>query len=186
MGSGSSLIGDETSRLVVLRGNSASGKSATAQELRRRVGTGVAWVEQDYLRRTLFREHPFVGAPNVGLIEQTVRYALQSGYHVVLEGGLYEPQYGVMVRELVADHVGVTGVYYFEVSFEETVRRHASKPLTTVTPEKLREWYQPGDLLGVPGERVIDETSSLHETAERIIADLAWTTGGPVAHPVED
>jgi hypothetical protein len=46
-----------TTKLVVLRGNAGSGKSSTAQELRRRLGRGVAWVEQDYLRRVVLREH---------------------------------------------------------------------------------------------------------------------------------
>jgi hypothetical protein len=124
--------------------------------LRRRIGRGVAWVEQDYLRRTLLREHARAAAPNIGLIEQTARYALEHGYHVILEGGLYGPHYGVMLRQLIADHAGVSGVYYFQLSFDETIRR-----------------------------QVIDESSSLDETADRIITDLTWTTGGTTPHPLE-
>jgi hypothetical protein len=182
-----SRVGDVTTRLVVLRGNSGSGKSTTAQEIRRRVGRGVAWVEQDYLRRILLREHARPGAPNIGLIDQTTRYALDHDYHVVLDGGLYGPQYGVMLRQLIADHVGVTGVYYFQLPLDETLRRHSTRPLAkVVTPEQMREWYQPCDLLGVPGEQVIDQSSSLGETVERIIGDLAWTTGGAIAHALEE
>ncbi|MDX6264039.1 MAG: hypothetical protein QOH84_5727, partial [Kribbellaceae bacterium] len=156
------VTGDVTTRLVVLRGNSGSGKSTTAKELRRRIGTGVAWVEQDYLRRTLLREHPWDGAPNVGLIDLTARYALDSGYHVVLEGNFYEPHYGVMLRQLVADHLGVTGVYYFQIPFDETARRHLTKPLATeVSIDQMREWYQPDDFLGVPAEKTIGPSSTL-------------------------
>ena len=179
-------LGDATTRLAVLRGNSGSGKSTTAQELRRRIGRGVAWIEQDYLRRILLREHDRAGAPNIGLIDQTARYSLDQGYHVVLEGILYSPTYGAMLRQLLADHAGVTGVYYFQLSFEETVRRHATRPLAkVVTPEQMREWYQDCDLLGVPNEQVIDPSSSLDDTVERVIADLAWTTGGAVANALE-
>jgi hypothetical protein len=179
--------GDATTRLVVLRGNSASGKSTTAKELRRRIGTGVAWVEQDYLRRTLLREHPWDGAPNVGLIDLAARYALDSGYHVVLEGGLYEPHYGVMLRRLVADHVGVTGVYYFQIPFDETARRHLTKPLAgEVMVEQMRQWYQPDDFLGVPAEKTIGASSTLEDTVTRIVTDLTWHTGGKVANPIED
>jgi predicted kinase len=182
-----SQLGDSTTRLAVLRGNSGSGKSTTAQEVRRRIGRGVAWVEQDYLRRILLREHDRPGQPNIGLIDQTVRYALDSGYHVILEGILYSPTYGEMVRQLIADHVGQTGVYYFQIPFDETVRRHATRPLSkVVTPEQMREWYQPCDLLGVPGEQIIDITSTLDDSTTRIINDLTWTTGGAVLHPVED
>jgi predicted kinase len=182
-----SKLGDGTTRLVVLRGNSGSGKTTTAQEIRRRVGRGVAWIEQDYLRRILLREHDRAGAANIGLIDQTARYALDHGYHVILEGILYSPTYGAMLRQLIADHAGVTGVYYFQLPFDETVRRHSTRPLAeVVTPEKMRDWYQPCDLLGVPGEQVIDSSSNLAGTVERVIGDLAWTTGGAIPDPIGD
>lgn len=178
-------VGDETTRLVVLRGNSGSGKSTTAKEIRRRIGIGVAWVEQEYLRRTLLLEHPHPGTPNIGLIDQTTRYALDHGYHVVLEGGFYSPVYGEMLRELIADHAGPTGVYYFQLDFEETLRRHYTKPqISAVTPEMIRSWYQPNDVLGVPGEELIEATSTLDQTVDRITKDLSWTTGGTTPSPI--
>jgi predicted kinase len=64
----------------------AAGKSTIAQLLRARLGRGVAWVEQDYLRRTVLREHDRPGLPNLGLIDVTTRYALDAGYHVIAEG----------------------------------------------------------------------------------------------------
>lgn len=180
-------LGDRTTRLVVLRGNSGSGKTTTAQEIRRRIGRGVAWIEQDYLRRILLREHDRPGAPNIGLIDQSTRYALDQGYHVILEGGLYSPHYGAMLRQLITDHEGLTGVYYFQLPLDETLRRHSTRPMAKeVTPEQLRSWYQACDLLGVPGEQVIDRASSLDQTVARIIGDLAWTAGGATSHPIED
>jgi hypothetical protein len=80
------MVGSPQTRLVILRGNSASGKSTIAKLLRERLGRGVAWVEQDYLRRTVLREHDRPGLPNLGLIDVTTRYALDAGYHVILEG----------------------------------------------------------------------------------------------------
>ncbi|GAA3576244.1 hypothetical protein [Kribbella ginsengisoli] len=119
------------------------------------------------------------------MIDLAARYALDSGYHVVLEGGLYEPHYGEMLRRLVADHVGVTGVYYFQIPFDETARRHLTKPLAAeVTVEQMREWYQPDDFLGVPDEKTIGSSSSLDDTVNRIITDLAWYTGGKVERPI--
>ena len=180
------MVGDVATRLVVLRGNSGSGKSTTAQEVRRRVGRGVAWVEQDYLRRILLREHDRPGVPNIGLIDQTVRYSLDHGYHVILEGIFYTPHYGDMLRRLIADHAGQTGVYYFQLPFEETLRRHATRPLSgTVTPEQMRDWYHPCDLLNVAGEQTISTSSTLDTTATRIITALTWTTGGPARHQIE-
>jgi predicted kinase len=77
------VVGSAETRLVILRGNSASGKSTIAKLLRERLGRGVAWVEQDYLRRTVLREHDRPGLPNIGLIDMVARYALDAGYHVI-------------------------------------------------------------------------------------------------------
>jgi hypothetical protein len=91
------------------------------------------------------------------------------------------------VRRLVADHVGVTGVYYFRIPFDETARRHLTKPLAAeVMVEQMREWYQPDDFLGVPGEKTIGAASALEETVDRIVDDLDWRIGGNVARAIED
>ena len=81
-------------RLIVLRGNSASGKSSVAAGLRERYGRGIALVSQDTLRRDVLRERDVPGAANIGLIDLTVRHALEHGFHTVLEGILYVAHYG--------------------------------------------------------------------------------------------
>src|SRR5687767_8580023 len=95
-------------KLIVIRGNSGSGKSAVAREVRRRYGRGCALIEQDYLRRIVLREHD--GAQVAGLaprlIATTARTALGGGYHVVLEGILAADVYGEQLRSLIADHPG--------------------------------------------------------------------------------
>lgn len=68
-------------RLIVLRGNSASGKSSVAAGLRERYDRGVALVSQDTLRRDVLRERDVPGGANIGLIELTVRHALDHGFH---------------------------------------------------------------------------------------------------------
>lgn len=82
-------VGTEQTRLVVLRGNSASGKSSVAAGVRDRFGRGLALVEQDNLRRIVLRERDRPRAANIGLIDMVARYALDAGYHVIVEGILY-------------------------------------------------------------------------------------------------
>ena len=73
-------------RLIVIRGNSASGKSAVAAEIRRRHGRGLAIVGQDTLRRQVLRERDVPGGANIDLIDLTARFALDRGFHVIVEG----------------------------------------------------------------------------------------------------
>jgi shikimate kinase len=165
--------GSTSTRLVILRGNSGSGKSSTAQELRARLGRGIAWVEQDHLRRIVLRERDVPGGVNIGLINQTARYALDSRYDVILEGILDAGRYGHMLQELTADHLGTTRHYYFDIPFEQTVRRHAARPMAKeVTPEQMREWYRERDLLPSIEQQIIKESSSLDDTVERILTEL--------------
>ncbi|MFI6493721.1 AAA family ATPase [Streptomyces sp. NPDC050564] len=166
------LVGTEDTRLVVLRGNSASGKSSVAAGLREKFGRGLALVGQDNLRRVVLRERDRPGAANVGLIDTVARYALDAGYHVVLEGILYAGHYGEMLGQLRADHRGPTHGYYLHVPFEETVARHATKPIANEVGEtQLRDWYRELDLLPNGVEIVIDADSALTETVDRIMLD---------------
>ncbi|GIF13041.1 AAA family ATPase [Actinoplanes teichomyceticus] len=177
-------------RLVVIRGNSGSGKTTIARAVRRRYGRGCALIEQDHLRRVILREHdsgPDPVAPR--FITTTARAALESGYHVILEGILWTGRYGAAVRDLIAGHPGRSAVYYLDVSFDETVRRHLrrAEPIP-VTAEQMRAWYHPLDLLGVPGEQVVPEASSQSETVDRILhesglSEAAALTSCPVRCP---
>ncbi|MGA5194179.1 kinase [Streptomyces exfoliatus] len=165
-------VGTRYTRLVVLRGNSASGKSSVAAGIRDRFGRGLALVGQDNLRRIVLRERDRPGAANIGLIDLTARYALDAGYHVVVEGILYADHYGEMLARLRADHDGPSHGYYLDVPFEETLARHATKPIANEFGEReLRDWYRERDLLPGAVETVIGADSTVHETVERIMRD---------------
>ncbi|SDE24585.1 kinase [Streptomyces prasinopilosus] len=166
------MVGTEETRLIVLRGNSASGKSSVAAGLRERFGRGLALVGQDNLRRIVLRERDRPGAANIGLIDLTARYALDAGYHVVVEGILYADRYGDMLAHLRAEHLGSTHGYYLDVPFDETLARHATKPIADdVSETQLRDLYRPRDLLPGGLETVIGADSALHETVDRIMSD---------------
>ncbi|MDQ0780050.1 putative kinase [Streptomyces aurantiacus] len=166
------MVGTKETRLVVLRGNSASGKSSVAAGLRERFGRGLALVSQDNLRRIVLRERDRPNAANIGLIDLTARYALDAGFHVVIEGILYADHYGDMLAQLRADHRGPSHGYYLHVPFEETLARHATKPIADDVDEaQLREWYRPFDPLPTGGETVIGASSALTETVEHILHD---------------
>ncbi|MFD3838508.1 AAA family ATPase [Streptomyces sp. NPDC058642] len=167
-------------RLIVLRGNSASGKSSVAAGLRERYGRGIALVSQDTLRRDVLRERDVPGAANIGLIDLTVRHALEHGFHTVLEGILYVAHYGDMLAGLLADYGDRAHCYYLDVPFEETLSRHATKPIAdTVGQDELRSWYRPLDLLPGGVETVIPASSTLEATVGRVMSALGSSADSP-------
>jgi predicted kinase len=163
-----------STRLIVIRGNSGSGKSTVARDVRLRYGRGCALVEQDYLRRNLLREHESIQEPIAPeLIGLNVRFALEHGYHVILEGILDRNRYGDMIAGLRREHAGETYVFYLDVAFEETLRRHTTRPQSVAfTGDQMRAWYRERDLLGLPGERIVPQSSTQEETVSLISAVL--------------
>jgi hypothetical protein len=164
-------VGEPSTRLILLRGNSGSGKSTVAKRVRERAGRGVAIVGQDSLRRELLWEKDVPGGVNVGLIDLVTRYALDHGYHVIVEGILDAGRYGDMLRVLRDDHRGQTSCFYWDVSFEETLRRHATKAKAKEFGEtEMRAWFRPGDLLPFVAETIIRESTSLDEAVTLVLA----------------
>jgi predicted kinase len=166
--------GTSETRLIVLRGNSGSGKSTIASAVRRAYAKrGFAIVGQDMLRREILKEQDLPGAANISLIEMTARYALDHGYHVIVEGILQAAHYGDMLQRLATDHRGKTTFYYLDVHFAETLRRHETKPNANEFGEaEMQRWYLPQDRLAFVEEIVVPETSSLDETVALVLRAL--------------
>lgn len=159
------------SKLVVLRGNSGSGKSTVAKALREQGKTKIALVEQDYLRRFILKEKETEGTDNIALIQQTVEFALSRGYNVILEGILYFPRYGEMLEQL-AMQCPNNYFYYFDVPLEETLKRHATKPNAHEFGEKeMREWYKPNQQTGFTTEKIIPETFTVDDAVKQILSE---------------
>lgn len=171
--------------LVVLRGNSASGKTSLAQAVRQRAGRGVAIVSQDVVRRDIVWEHESPTGVNIGLIDIMVRHLLDAGYHVILEGILNARSNGEMIGQLVDDHRGRTSCYYLDIPWEETLRRHATKPQAAeYGADLMSQWFKPLDLLPRVTEHRFDETLSLARMTDLVLdrSGLGWKPGGEPSH----
>jgi hypothetical protein len=165
--------GSEDTRLIILRGNSASGKSSVAAAIRERhKRRDLAIVSQDVLRRVVLRERDVPGGANIALIDLAARHALSSGFHVIVEGILRADHYGEMLTRLHGDHASRACAYFLHVPFEETLRRHAGKPQAREYGEaEMRGWYRGLDLLPGGIEEVIPAESSLEGTVRTVMTN---------------
>ncbi len=168
-------IGTADTRLVVIRGNSGSGKTTIAKAIQDTQLGKLAVVGQDIVRRDVLRVGDDAGNPAVELIAVMVRHALDAGLHVVVEGILAPHKYGAMLRALVGDHRGVSRCYLMDIPFEETLRRHATKPVADEFGEtEMLEWYRGRRLVDGLDEQIIDEHSETADSVARILADCGW------------
>ena len=165
--------------LIILRGNSGCGKTSTARLLQRQLGYGTMLVSQDVVRREMLRVKDSESNPAIQLIYDLCMYGNKVGYTVILEGILSNKKYGAMLRRLLDDFQGEKLIYYFDISFEETVRRHATKPNAHEFGEsEMRQWWKDQDVLNVPGEQRIGEQLAQAEIVDMIHRDVLGLSEG--------
>lgn len=165
--------------LIILRGNSGCGKTSTARLLQRQLGYGTMLVSQDVVRREMLRVKDIENNPAIQLIYDLCMYGNNVGYTVILEGILSNKKYGAMLCRLLDDFQGEKLIYYFDVSFEETVRRHATKPNAHEFGElEMSQWWKDQDVLNVPGEQRIGEQLSQEEIVDLIHRDVLVLSEG--------
>ncbi|MTE17065.1 AAA family ATPase [Nocardia aurantiaca] len=159
--------------LVVIRGNSASGKSTAARTVQQRFAHGACLVvPQDVVRRQMLRKPDAAGAANVELLEHIARFGLTRSLVVIVEGILHAGRYGSMLERLTAaaDHALH---YCFDLTFEETVTRHiASSRAADFTPEQMARWYHGRQPLSFADETRIDASWGPDMIVDRIHRDI--------------
>lgn len=170
------LIGSESTRLVIIRGDSASGKTTTALALREEMGPRVAVMHQDYFRREMLRDDDRMRRARDAsvMIISAARQALDLGYDVILDGIFNLRDYSEPFERLYRDHLGMTRIYQFDVGLGETIRRHAQRPLASAFgEEKLREWHDGWQPLPWFEERRIGSEVTTDEIVAMISSDLS-------------
>lgn len=176
--------------LIILRGNSASGKSTVARRVQRSFDRGeVAMIGQDHLRRELLWVQEGTDNHVAGLLDVMVRHCLEAGQHVIVEGIFGREWYGEAFAAMVRAHAGPSLVYYLDVSLPETLRRHRTKTDSAgeVPEADVASWYREKDALGLPGEAILGEELGQDELVRRVLEDLSTvgkpTPGGSVHGP---
>lgn len=158
------------SKLIIIRGNSGSGKSTIARAVRNKLGENTMLVPQDIIRREMLYVKDRIGNPTINLIPKVVLYGREIGYNIVLEGILSKKLYGKMLDDLISEFGKNVYVFYMDVSFAETLKRHDTKPNKhDYGSEKMQEWWLEKDYLGVSSERIIPEAYSAEKAVGYIL-----------------
>ena len=161
--------------LILLRGNSGSGKSTVARALQEHWGPGTLLIPQDTVRRDMLMVKDRPGNPTPALLATIARYGSERCAITIMEGILNAELYDSLFRALPVMFDNIHA-YYFDVSFEETLRRHETRPQRhAFSPEAMRRWWVEHDFLTAIPEAIIPEASTLEETVAWIIAEVEGT-----------
>lgn len=160
-------------KLIILRGNSGSGKTTTGKGLQKKLGHGTMLISQDVIRREILfvKDGPETEARKL-LLELSL-YGKENCDIVILEGILNSQWYKDLFQKLSYEFKNKVFAYYFDIPFEETLNRHKQKPNAHEFGEKeMRRWWNEKDLLGIIPERLLGEELSLDEIVDLIYEEV--------------
>ncbi|GAB6421741.1 kinase [Bacillus luti] len=161
------------STLIILRGNSASGKTTIAKQLQEYFGQGTLLVSQDVVRRDMLKVHDTLGNLSHDLLFEITKYGKGKCKFVILEGILNSRRYGDMLKELIHYFEGNAYTYYFDLSLDETIRRHNTREKRHEFGEdSLQKWYNPHDTIEVKKETVFTDDFTQKEIFDAILHDV--------------
>jgi thymidylate kinase len=164
------------SKLIVIRGPSGSGKSTVAKALFKNATRKTCLIEQDYYR-FIFKSRDDGSKANSATIHKMIKdnilTALNDGYDVILEGILASQSYVDDLNEIISKHPSGNYLFYFDISLEETLRRHRTRPSRNTSTYKegdLQTFYPGAYMPAHENEHIISEASSADEILAHIIA----------------
>ncbi|WP_346884166.1 kinase [Clostridium sp. UBA4395] len=164
---------DKEVKLIILRGNSGSGKTTTAKALQKKFGHGTMLISQDVVRREMLFVKDGPDTEAIKLLNELILYGKKHCDIVILEGILNSRWYRKLFENLHNEFGNQVFAYYFNIPFEETLNRHKQKPNAHEFGEKeMRKWWNEKDLIGFIPEVYIHKDLSLNEIVNIVYQDV--------------
>jgi adenylate kinase family enzyme len=164
---------DGVAKLIILRGNSGSGKTTTGKALQRKFGYGTMLISQDVVRREMLFVKDGLNTEASKLLLELALYGKRNCDIVILEGILNSRWYKNLFANLQYEFKDQIFAYYFDIPFEETLNRHQQKPNAHEFGEKeMREWWNEKDLLDIIPEVLLNRELRLSEIVDIVYQDV--------------
>ncbi|MDO4775223.1 MAG: kinase [Aerococcaceae bacterium] len=143
-------------KLIILRGNSGSGKTTIAKELQKKFGSNTMLISQDIVRRDMLNVKDGENTLALSLMKELLIYGNEHSKVVILEGIMHSQWYKPLFKLAIELYKTKVFAYYFDVPFEETLKRHQTKSNSNDFGEKeMQRWWREKDFSDVLNEFVI-------------------------------
>lgn len=156
-------------KLIILRGNSGSGKTTIAKELQKKFGRNTMLISQDMIRRDMLRVKDGENTLALPLMKELLIYGNHHSDIVILEGIMYADWYKSLFELAIQLYDTRVYAYYFDLPFEETLKRHQTKPNCNEFGEKeMKKWWREKDFSDVLKEVSITSEKDMESTVNEI------------------
>lgn len=170
--------------LVIIRGNSGSGKTTVAKALQHRLGHHVLLLSQDMVRREILRVKDGPDCLALPLMQQLLFYGYQHCAFTIVEGIFRSAWYVPFFRSAQAWFQDQIFAYYYDLPFAETLRRRQTKPnRDAFGAEDMQRWWVPHDYLPNIRETIFTAQVSADQAVEQILHDLSAPSAGACCRP---
>ncbi len=165
---------DRTKKLIIIRGNSSSGKTTLAKTLQEELGYNTMIISQDIIKHDVFDDYSDKDVEVIELMIHLLRFGVKNIRYVIVEGIMNSDVYDVFFREAVKLYDENIHAYYFDLSIEETVRRHEnSKKASWFKSKDLYRWWK-DDCLSIIHEKRILKDMSIYDETNMILHDIGY------------
>ena len=156
-------------KLIILRGNSGSGKSTIAKELQSKFGQNTMLISQDEIRRNMLNVDDGENTPALPRMKELLIYGSKHSDIVILEGIMNADWYKSLFELAIQVYGTEVFAYYFDLPFEETVKRHLTRAkCQEFGAKEMRRWWREKDF-----SNILHETSiTAEKDMENIVKDI--------------
>lgn len=163
-----------SSKIIILRGNSGSGKTTVANALQKKLGRGTLIISQDVIRREMLWVRDESETKAISLLIDLIKYGKKNCDFLILEGILNAVWYKELFEIIKLEFNGSIYAYYYDLSFEETLQRHQTKSNCNDFGENdMKQWWNEKDFIKIIEEKILAQELSIDETVDIIIKDIA-------------
>ena len=144
-----------------------------ARKLQKKFGYNTMLISQDEIRRNMLWVKDGIDTKALPLMIELLKYGNAHSEIVILEGIMYEEWYNPLFRVAKELYGKKVHSYYFDIPFEETVRRHQTRNKSQeFGEEQMREWWREKDFSSVLEEKIITCEMDVNDIVEKVYADL--------------
>ena len=156
-------------KIIILRGNSGSGKTTTAKRLQKKLGHGTMLISQDVVRREILYVKEGKKQNVSDLLFKLAMFGKANCEFIILEGILNSKYYNNLFEKILKEFKNNIHAFYFDIPFEETLRRHKTKLCSEEFGEaEMKTWWNDKDFIKSIPETLIGEELSVDEIVNMI------------------
>lgn len=156
-------------KLIMLRGNSGSGKTTVAKILQKKLGHGTMLISQDVVRREILYVKDGKKKNINDLLFKLAMFGKENCEIVILEGILNSKYYSSLFEKILSEFKNNIYAFYFNIPFEETLKRHKTRQSSKEFGEtEMKKWWKDKDLIKTIPETLICKELSAEEIVNMI------------------